>query len=328
MSKQRVSCTCIITSLFLLILVVHPGYGAAPAKGLGMWVWSESSFSTDEARQKLIRFCRMHQISHLDVHINISADTVRYVVQQQEALRDFVLLAGMHNITIAALRGSPQMFFSERHDQTLRELHAIVSFYKTLPKDSFFKGIKYDVEPYRTQEWKTRGESRTRVLRDYLTFLAEAREFLHRETPGLWLAADVPFWWDKDELVMEYDGKTKRFSEHVQDVTDFVTVMSYRRSVKGVLDCVEQERRYAREHKKIIIPSVETVKLQRDSHISFWGVSSEEFWNVVAQVLEIAKADPSLGGVMIHCYRSFVEKPDSDTVNRKLLSDSRLKHEN
>ncbi len=317
-----------MASLFLLILVVHPGYGAAPAKGLGMWVWSESSFSTDEARQKLIRFCRLHEINHLDVHVNISADTGTPVVQQQEALRDLVRLAGAHNITIAALRGNPQMFFSERHDQTLRELEAIVSFYKTLPEGSFFKGIKYDVEPYRTEEWKIKGESRTRVLRGYLTFLRDARNLLHRETPDLWLAADVPFWWDKDELVFEYEGTTKRFSEHVQDMTDFITVMSYRRSVEGVVDCVENERRYARQIGKVILPSLETVKLQRDSHISFWGVSSEEFWNFVAQVLEIARTDPSLGGVMIHCYRSFVEKPASDTADRKLLTDSILKHEN
>ena len=39
--------------------------------------------------------------------------------------------------------------------------------------------------------------------------------------------------------------------------------MSYRCSVKKVLDCVQNERRYAREINKRIFCSLETVKLKR-----------------------------------------------------------------
>jgi len=55
------------------------------------------------------------------------------------------------------LRGNPKMFFSENHERTLRELRAIVAFSETLPEDTLFKGIKYDVEPYCTKEWKAEG---------------------------------------------------------------------------------------------------------------------------------------------------------------------------
>jgi hypothetical protein len=89
--------------------------------------------------------------------------------------------------------------------------------------------------------------------------------------------------------------------------------MSYRRSARKVLDCVENERRYAKEINKVIFPSLETVKLKQDPHVSFWGLTSQEFWNVVPQLLEIARADPAMGGVMIHCYRSFVEKSTEET---------------
>jgi hypothetical protein len=46
-------------------------------------------------------------------------------------------LAGQHNITIAALRGNPKMFFSENHERTLRELQAIIAFsvYAWLKRD-------------------------------------------------------------------------------------------------------------------------------------------------------------------------------------------------
>jgi hypothetical protein len=143
---------------------------------------------------------------------------------------------------------------------------------------------------------------------DYLSFLQKARSVLHQEAPDLWLAVDVPFWWDKDKFILEFDGKRKRFNEHVQDLTDFIVVMSYRRTVQQVLSCVENERRYARQINKIIFTSLETVQLKQDPQISFWGLPVAEFWSIVPRLLETAKGDQAMGGVMIHCYRSFIEK--------------------
>jgi hypothetical protein len=60
---------------FLAIALALPmSLWAAPVKGIGMWVWSESSFSTNEARQRLVQFCVKHHISHLDIHIQITRD--------------------------------------------------------------------------------------------------------------------------------------------------------------------------------------------------------------------------------------------------------------
>jgi len=285
---------------------------AASEKGLGTWVWSNSAFSTDEARQQLVRFCVEHQIGHIDIYIRMSGDEDKPMVQNAKALRDLILLAGRHTITSAGLRGNPRMFFSERHEQTLQELRAIIAFYETLPVDNLFEGITYDVEPYLTDEWKAGKESRKRVMLDYLTLLSKARDLLKKKAQHLWLAADKPFWWDKDALVIEYEGKTKRLSEHVQDLTDFVVIMSYRCTVRKVLDCVENERRYAKEVHKLVFPSLETVKLKQDLYVSFWGLTSHDLLGVVSQLLEMERADPALGGVMIHCYRSLIEKFDDE----------------
>jgi hypothetical protein len=89
--------------------------------------------------------------------------------------------------------------------------------------------------------------------------------------------------------------------------------MSYRRAPQKILDCVEDERRYAKQINKVISPSLETVKLGRDPHVSFWGVPNEEFLKVVPELLEAAKRDPAIGGVMIHCYRSLFERFNNDT---------------
>jgi hypothetical protein len=295
--------------LFLAIVLAPPApLGAAPAKGVGMWVWSESSFSTNESRLQLVEFCVKHHISHLDIHVRMKRDDVIPRLTAAEAFRDLILLAGKHNITTAALRGDPKMFFSQNHEQALRELRAIIDFSETLPKDNLFRGIKYDVEPYRTEEWKTSEAGRKSAILDYLTFLRKARSVVHAKAPHLWLAADIPFWWDKDKFILEFEGIRKRFNEHIQDLTDFIVVMSYRRNAQQVLQCVDNEWQYAKQIDKVIFVSLETIKLTQDQHISFWGLPVSDFWHIIPQLLDTAKDNPAIGGIMIHCYRSFAEK--------------------
>jgi hypothetical protein len=79
---------------------------------------------------------------------------------------------------------------------------------------------------------------------------------------------------------------------------------------------VEDERKYAQQIKKVVFPSLETGSLTRDPHISFWGMPNEEFWKVLPELLETAKRDPAIGGVMIHCYRSLLEKFNQDSPYR------------
>ncbi len=305
----RIHKSIIIAISFLVAMLATPmSPNAEPAKGLGMWVWDSSAFSTPEARQQLVDFCVKYRIRHLDVQVKMSRESDPPILRDAEALKDLILLAGHHHITTAALRGHPKMFFSKNHERTLRELRAIIAFNETLPEETQFRGIKYDVEPYCAKDWKAEGTTLEGAMRDYLTFLLKARSVLRKEAPRLWLAADVPFWWDKDELALEFEGEKKRYNEHVQDLTDFVVIMSYRRSAREVLNCVEGERKYAKRICKLVYPSLETIKLEQDSHISFWGLPSEELWKVVPQLMEVAEGDPAIGGVMIHCYRGLIEK--------------------
>src|SRR5574340_96394 len=164
--------------LMLLIMAMPMTLHAAPAKGVGMWVWSAAAFSTEEARQKLVRYCVEHHISHLDIHIRFNRPHGVPSVRDAENLRELILLAGQNTITTAALRGHPRMFFADRQEQTLHELMAVIAFSKTLPEGNLFKGIKYDVEPYLVDEWKVKGERRRAVMLDYLTYLHRAKSLL------------------------------------------------------------------------------------------------------------------------------------------------------
>ena len=127
---------------------------------------------------------------------------------------------------------------------------------------------------------------------------------------------DTPFWWDKDEFALEFEGGKKRFNEHVQDLTDFIVIMSYRCSAKKVLGIVEDEKRYAERIGKVIFLSVETIQLKQDQDISFWGLPKERLWDTVSELSNKAKEDPVIGGLMIHCYRGLIEKLDNGTPDQ------------
>jgi hypothetical protein len=308
-----------ITVWLVLALAIPPSLHAGPSGpsgGLGMWVWSTSSFATEEARQRLVRFCGRHGISHLDVQVRFSHDNGNPRLQNEKAFRDLVLLAGGRNITTAALRGNPRMFSSQNHERSLRELEAIIAFSGSLPEKSLFKGVKYDVEPYLTKEWKVKGKPLNTLMHDYLAFLRKAKTTLHERAPHLWLAVDTPFWWDKDEFVLEFEGVRKRFNEHVQDLTDFIVIMSYRCSAKKVLSIAEDEIRYAGRIGKVVFLSLETIQLQHDPDITFWSLPKEKLWETVSELSKKAKEDPVIGGLMIHCYRGLVEKLDNGTPDQ------------
>jgi len=145
-------------------------------------------------------------------------------------------------------------------------------------------------------------------------FLCKAQLIMNEETPHFLLGVDIPFWWDRNEFVMEFMGKNKRFSEHVQDLTDFIVIMSYWRDPQEVLASVEMERKYAEQIKRLVYPSLETIQLKEKPHISFWKEPVDEFWKTVNQIQEVAKKDPVLGGVRIHNYRGLLENLNINRV--------------
>ncbi len=305
-TKKLFSLPALWVLLLLTLALASPPPGQA--KGLGTWVWSASSFATESDRQELVRFCLDHGITHVDVHCDIAWQGGTPVVQNPESLRDLFLLAGRNRITTAIVRGEPGMFFLSHHEKSLKELRAMIDFSRTLFPGSLFKGFKYDVEPYLDREWKAGGPARRWVMWDYLSFLRRARCVMRKQAPDLLLAADTPFWWDREEFILPFEGETKRFSEHVQDLTDYIVIMSYSRNLEKVLASVEGERLYAERIHKVVHPSLETIQLKKDPQISFFGVPAEEFWEAVRQLQDKTKASPSLGGVRLHCYRGLKDK--------------------
>ena len=134
---------------------------------IGMWVWGQIHLESEEARGELFDFCEREEITHIDQHVSIK----KGILLNAEALRNFIIKAADRGITVNALRGDKAMFFASNHERTMAAVKTIVAFNETLPDGKKLLGIKFDVEPYGSQEWKAGGDQRSQVMRDYLNYL-------------------------------------------------------------------------------------------------------------------------------------------------------------
>jgi hypothetical protein len=281
---------------------------AAPPEMIrGMWVWPSSAFATAEARERLLRFCDQHGFNRLDVHLGMRREGARSFLKTPEELQALLCGASERGVTVAALRGDSRMFFARNHARALQDLEALIEFNLRQPDDARLVGLKYDVEPYLLDEWRAGGESRLKVVGDYLEGLAKVRRLLAEKSPEMTLAVDIPFWWDKEELTVEFGGKRQRLHAHVQDLTDYVALMSYQTKASTVQRYVAEETAYAARVGKFILAGLNTRKLTKDAHTSFHGRPVEEFRAVKADLERSFKGRPGAGGLMIHHYGSLLE---------------------
>jgi hypothetical protein len=270
---------------------------------LGMWAWKQSHFATAKARKDMLDFCEQEGISHIDQHISIKNGAI----QNPDALRQLAAEATKRSITVNALRGSGTMFFKANHERTMMDIKSILEFNRALPKNAKLTGIKFDVEPYLTREWKAGGEQRNKVILDYLNFLTKARAYLKENASNLELAVDVPFWWDKPSYEIDFGGKRKLFVHHIQDIVNWVGLMSYRRDPATTIRLVQKEIDYASATGLLrsVAPAMETSKISgKEAFISFGGVPPEQFRTALSSIRATLAGNPQIRCIMLHHYGS------------------------
>ena len=270
---------------------------------LGMWVWGQIHLESEEARGELLDFCGREEIAHIDQHVSIK----KGMLLNDEALRNFIIKAADRGITVNALRGDKAMFFASNHELTMVAVKTIVAFNETLPDGKKLLGIKFDVEPYGSQEWKVGRDQRSQVMRDYLNYLNQVDAYLSMAAPEMELAVDVPFWWDKTEFQMVFEGQKKLFVEHVQDRVDWLGIMSYRRDPSEIAKLVATELNYASKfgYLRSVAPSMETGNITgKEAYISFGGVPVQQFRSSLSSLRNTYANNPYVRCIMLHHYDS------------------------
>ena len=278
----------------------------------GMWVW-ESNYVSDLAEQdKMLDFASRQHFNRLLVQIpwknaRSTSPQINYTTEFARLITE----AGKRHIVVEALDGDTHMGDKAQWPRSLATVDAVLAFNKSMPEGSRFVGIHWDIEPYTREDWKSMANRPTIEL-EYLQLLSHTHQKLHDAGSPMTLAVDIPMWYDNktdpdDNCILAFNGQTKNLYQHIEDVTDYVGIMSYRQKALGPNSAsamIANEIDYAEKIGKFVCPAYETLQLSDSPTITFFGKSAEQLQSQ-RKALEDSLADrPGFGGMFIHCYPS------------------------
>lgn len=278
----------------------------------GIWVWKSDWFVTPEARLELLTFCQEHKLNRLLVQVHIDPNKSEPTMEFPEEFKTLAIEAAEMGIAMEALDGAKDMAMAVNQPRTFKILDLILEVNRQLPDGAKLKGVHYDIEPYLMPEWKAGDETRQPIMRDLLEFYTEAKRRIREDGSGMLISADIPFWYNGkntpgDDCTITFNGETKNLHMHIQDICDYIGIMSYRRNAVGrnsVTALIEEEIAYAEKIGKQVTPALETVELKDVPQITFYGTSPEALWEQYKLVQSTLEDRPGYGGILVHCYRS------------------------
>lgn len=190
-------------------------------------------------------------------------------------------------------------------------LDALIDLNQSMPEGKRFSGVHYDIEPYTSDRWKAGQTERDAVMAELLGFYVKARQKLNDRGSRMTLSCDIPMWYDNktakgDHCIVAFNGQTKNLHEHIQDLCDYVGIMSYRQKALGPNSAGEHianELAYAESIGKKVCAGLETIELKDTPQITFYGKPPEVFWEAVSTLNRHHADRPGYAGVLLHSYR-------------------------
>ncbi len=270
-----------------------------------------------EARNRLIEFCRGENLSLMLVQVHYKLDPATQIplaMRDPQAYGALIEQAQKAGITVEALEGDPHWALKDQRETWWQKFDVIMDWYDRQPSQRRFSGLHLDVEPYLLDGFDT--PEKWNILTQYVEYMDEVRTALKKRSPELIFAADIPFWYDNilhddeysNHCIVEFKGAKKPVSQHIQDICDYIGIMSYRQHALGensITQLCLGELAYAKTLGKKVFSGVEMSPDQDPPTISFYGTTVALFREQVGLVEKTFGQRREFGGVLIHYYNSY-----------------------
>jgi hypothetical protein len=236
-------------------------------------------------------------------------------------VRDFVCWAHTNGYQVHALIAggtNPPYYgaYEKYHDRATRELEKVINYNLTSPKAARFDGVNVDIEPYISPDFK----SPDRFLqKQYLDGLAKMIERRNTAEVGLAIGPAIPRWYDTsdDAKDIDWNGSVKWLSEHIQDISDYISIMDYRDTAdgsNGIIAGAQGEIAYANAIGKpnSVIVGVETIDVANTADpytVTFRQKGRTAMEQELDKVYAAFSGASSFGGIAMHQYDSLRALP-------------------
>jgi hypothetical protein len=236
-------------------------------------------------------------------------------------LRDFISWAHERGYEVhACIAGgtSPPYMgaYREFHDTAIRHFEQVLNFNISSNPEERFDGVNVDIEPYISPDFKDIFPS---LQIQYLEMTQKMID--RRNATGLNLpyGPAIPKWYDTSEQSKDitFNGQTKWLSEHVQDITDYISIMNYRDTADGsagIIAGAQGEIAYANLIGKpnSVVIGVETLDIANSGDpetITFREEGRNHMEAELDKVYTAFAGDASFGGIAMHHYDSIRALP-------------------
>jgi hypothetical protein len=283
--------------------------GAAPAGPRAIWTWEGESYAMLESEGMAaqgIAFLKSKSIGTVYLY----ADAWRgrnMIASEPERYRR--LLRRMHaaGFKVHALLGSgylnTERYVLPRHrDEAVAMLQRVLDYNKAAAPDERFDGVNLDIEPHILAEWPSR---KMELLAGFLDMSAALMQAKARSGQMLPVGPAIPFWLDGIEL--EWRGRRKPVSQHVQDLYDYVALMDYRDHADGgdgLVSHAMSELAYGEAIGRPVLIGVETMP-NEIRKVSFHHLREADLERELAATSRSVGTMRSFGGYVVHHYAAY-----------------------
>lgn len=317
-----------------------------PSQDRAMWIWEPESYKllmNPGSREALGQFISdtetfggSEPVRTLYLAVG-GYQGYRALEEQENELRSFLRWAHARGLKVHALIAggtSPAYMgaYERYHEHAVREFEHIINYNLSAKKaNEKFDGVNVDIEPYISPDFKDPSKF---LQVEYLDGLSKM--IARRDAAGINLpfGPAVPKWYDSSEqgANITWRGETKWLSEHVQDISDYISIMDYRDTADGsagIIAGAAGEIAYAERIGKpnSVVIGVETLDIANSGDpetISFWEEGRTHMEAELDKVYASFDASSAFGGIAVHHYDSYrmlpsywgegsvTWKPDSD----------------
>jgi hypothetical protein len=293
----------------VLALAPLAAQAAEPIAPRAIWTWEPESYAmleNSDAADKAITFLKAKSVQTVFLYAdrykgrNLIAD---------EPARYRQLIRRMHGtgMRVYALLGSGYLN-TERYVLPGYRAEALAMFQRVLDynaqaaPDERFDGINLDIEPHILDEWDTQ---KMALLHTFIDLSAAFMELKARAKQNLQVGPAIPFWWDN--IPIEWRGRKRVLSEHVQDIYDYVALMDYRDHAEGsdgIISHGIDELRYAHKTGKQVLVGIETTP-NEIRKVSFNHLKEADMERELALTEKNFGLSPAFGGFVLHHYAGY-----------------------
>lgn len=300
-----------------------------PEQDRAMWIWEPESYKlllNPGSRQVLEAFLTDTQTYGQDPVKTLYLAIGSYagynaLEEQQEELRSFMSWAHSKNLQVHALIAggtSPAYMgaYEKYHSRAVREMEKVINYNLVAGDMEKFDGINVDIEPYISPEFRDPSQFLQKEYLDVLQKMIDRRDIAGIRLP---FGPAVPKWYDTSAqgANVVWNGSSKWLSEHVQDISDYISIMDYRDTADGsagIIAGAAGELAYAEQIGKpnSVVVGVETLDIANSGDpetITFWEEGRNHMEAELDKVYVAYGQNSSFGGIAVHHYDSYRALP-------------------